>query len=122
MDKNTDNQQVATKKVQRKFINVQKAEVVKKHLNSKYKKWQLKIAKWIGVEVSDTYQYLFRIAYKGSARLKVNDVVATLDGEVFAVMREENRIAMIASSIGYTKKPTVRGKLYIIEKPKNKNK
>lgn len=108
------------KKVQRKFVTIKNSELLKTHLNTKYKKWQLKIAKWIGVEVADTYQYSFRIDYVGSARLKVNDVVSTQDGELFGVMREQNRIAVLASSIAYVNKPVMRGKLYIIEKPKNR--
>jgi len=112
--------QERTKKVQRKFVGIQQTEMLTRHKNSRYKKWQLKICKWIKVEPADTYQYSYRITYKGSTRLKPNDVVSTENGELFMVMMEQNRIAVIASSISYVNKPVVRGKLFIIEKPKTK--
>ena len=118
---NKQAEQIKRNKLVRKFVIIQKSEVVKKHLNTKYKSWQLKLCKLIGVEPADAYQYAFRISYKSSnARLRVNDVVSTEDGEIFGVMREENRIAMLASSEAYIHKPKMYGKLFIIEKPKNK--
>lgn len=108
------------KRIVRKHINVLQAEVIKKHLNSKYSKWKLKIAGLLRIAVADKHQYLFRISYKGSTRLKINDIVATPNGELFGVMKEENRIALIASSIAYDYKPNVHGKLFIVEKSKVK--
>ena len=102
----------------KKFVTVGKAEVVKKHLKSKYKKWQLNIAKWIKVDVADTHQYAMRITYKGGTSLKINDIVSNEDGDLFMVIRSELNIAILASSEAYSYKPKMYGKLYIIPKPK----
>lgn len=102
----------------KKFVTVNKSEVIKKHLTSKYKKWQLRIAKWIKVDVADTHQYAMRITYKGSTSLNINDVVSNEDGELFLVMKSTLNIAVLVSSEAYSYKPKMYGKLYIIPKPK----
>jgi len=102
----------------KKFVTIGKSEVLKKHLNTSYKKWQLIIAKWIGVELKDKFQYAIRITYKGSHALRINDIVSTEDGETFLVMRSELNIAILASSEAYYEKPKMYGKLYILPKPK----
>lgn len=102
----------------KKFVTIGKSEVVKKHLNSKYKKWQLMIAKWIKVELADTHQYAMRITYKGANSLKINEVVSTEDGELFMVINSTLNVAVLASSEAYSYKPKMYGKLYILPKPK----
>lgn len=107
-------------KVIRKFVSIQDSEVTEKKVVSKYKKWQLKAAKWIGVEVADNHQYLFRIDYKGNVRLKPNDIVVNEQGLFFLVPRESNRLAMLISKDALPEKPKMYGKLYIIDSLNNK--
>ena len=106
-----------SKKVQRKHVLITNSELVKKRIAvSKYNKFQLWIAKVFKLELKDRYQYLYRIAYKGTTRLKNNDIVCNTDGVIFVVVKEESRLAMIVSKDFFGEKPSVRGKLIIIDK------
>lgn len=108
------------KKVAKKFVTISNSESIEKKPKSKYKKWQLWISKKIGVTPADNYQYLFRVSYKGTHRLKVNDIVVNQSGQLFAVLRESNRFAMIVSHEGHSEKPLMHGKLVIVPR-KEKN-
>jgi len=104
------------KKINRKSVSLINSELHEKRLMSKYKKWQHWIAKIIRVELADTYQYMYRIQYKGNARLKQGDAVVNSQGVIFAVAMESNRLAMIVTLDPYMEKPKVYDKLTILEK------
>ncbi len=109
-------------KVIRKHVSVQASEMTEKQVISKYKKWQLWIAKIIKVDLADNYQYLFRIDYKGNARLRTNDIVCNSDGVIFLVIKENNRMAILVSQKAFPDKPKMFGTLTIISNLKNKSK
>ena len=109
-------------KIVRKRISVQASQMTEKKAVSKYKKWQLWIAKKIKVDLADNYQYLFRIDYKGTVRLKPNDIVCNSDGVIFLVLKENNRMAMLVSQDAFPDKPKMFGSLTIISNLKNKSK
>lgn len=104
------------KKVHKTFVTISQSEVVKKNLDTKYSKWQLRIAKMIKVEVADAYQYCFRINYKGNFKLKANDIIVNESGQIFAVLKELNRVAMVVSHDAFTEKPLMYGKLVIVQR------
>lgn len=104
------------KKVHKRFVTISQSEVIKKNLDTKYSKWQLRIAKMIKVEVADAYLYCFRINYKGNFKLKLNDVIINESGQIFAVLKELNRVAMVVSYDATTEKPLMYGKLVIVQK------
>lgn len=109
-------------KVVRKHVSIQSAEQTEKRVISKYKKWQLWIAKKIKVEVADNYQYLFNIDYKGTTRLKRNDILCNSDGVIFVVLREQNRLAVLVSRDATINKPKMHGSLFIISNLDNEAK
>lgn len=111
--------QKKTNKVNRKYVEIVNSNLEKKRLMSKYSKFQQWISKRFKLELADTYQYLFRIQYKGRVRLKVGDAVVNSQGVIFSVVMESNRLAMLASIDNYMEKPVVRGKLTILEKSTN---
>lgn len=102
-----------------KNVSMQQNNLVKTELVSRYKKWQLKICKWIKVQPSDAYRYMYRVTYKGNARLKVDDVVTNEQGVIFYVLKEENRIAVLSSYQPLLRRPQMVGKLFIQIKPKS---
>lgn len=104
------------KKINRKSVSLVNSNLHEKRLISKYNKFQRWVAKIIRVELADTYQYMFRIQYKGNARLQQGDAVVNTQGVIFAVALESNRLAMIVTLDSYKEKPKVYGKLEIIEK------
>tara|TARA_Y100000593_G_scaffold95011_1_gene198200 strand:+ start:7468 stop:7803 length:336 start_codon:yes stop_codon:yes gene_type:complete len=105
------------KKVVRKHVKVKQYETVKKNLaKSRYNKFQLWIAKLFKLELLDTYQYLFRVEYFGSTRLNVNDIVFNSTGQIFVVIREQNRLAMLVSKDSWAEKPNMYGTLTILDK------
>ena len=107
------------KKIIRKTVSVSKSEILEKHLKSKYNKFQRFVSKHIlRVHLADAYEFLFRVQYKGSAKLKVNDIVVNSQGVMFAVLREENRIALIVSMGSFVKEPYIKGTITIMEKIK----
>lgn len=109
-------------KVVRKRISIQSSQMTEKRAVSKYKKWQLWIAKIINVSLADNYQYLFRIDYKGNVRLRPNDIVCNSDGVIFLVIKENNRMAMLVSQDAFPDKPKMFGSLHVISNLKNKTK
>ncbi len=109
-------------KIVRKRISIQSAEQTEKKAVSKYKKWQLWIAKIIKIDLADNYQYLFRIDYKGNTRLRQNDIVCNSDGVVFLVLKENNRMAILVSQDAFPDKPKMFGSLVIISNLKTKSK
>ena len=104
------------KKVIRKHVLIQSSEQTERRVVSKYNKFQLLMAKILRVELADNYQYVFRLDYKGTVRLKPNDIICNDNGIIFLVMRETNRIAMLVSKDAYQEKPKMWGKLTIIDK------
>lgn len=109
-------------KVIRKHVSVQASEMTEKRVISKYKKWQLWIAKIININVADNHQYLFRIDYKGAVRLRPNDIVCNSDGVIFLIIKENNRMAMLVSQDAFPDKPKMFGTLTIISNLKSKSK
>jgi len=110
-----------TNKVVRERVSILNSELTKKNLTvSDHPKWKLMIIKWLDVQVRDKYQYLFRISYNGTARLRANDVVTNSDGAVFLVIQEANRVAMIVSKDSFYDKPKVYGSLIVITNLNNK--
>jgi hypothetical protein len=109
-------------KVIRKHVSIQASEMTEKRVMSRYKKWQLIIAKWIGVEVADNYQYLFRVDYKGNVRLRSNDIICNEQGVIFLVLKENNRLAMLVSKDASKDVPKMYGKLTILSKLEDENK
>ena len=111
-------------KVVRAKVSILNSELTKKNLTvSDHPKWKLLIIKWLNVQVRDKYQYLFRISYNGSSKLRANDVVANSEGAVFLVIQEANRVAMIVSKDSFYDKPKVYGSLTVITNLNNeKNK
>ena len=104
-----------SKKVIRDRVSILNSELTKKNLTiSDHPKWKLLIIKWLNVEVRDKHQYLFRISYNGSAKLRANDVVANSEGVIFLVIQEANRVAMIVSKDSFYDKPKVYGSLTVI--------
>ena len=111
------------KKVTYKSVVVTKSEVTEKRTEkSKYNKFQLYVARLLNLVLAEQHQYLFRIAYKGTSRLKVNDIVTTPEGVIFVVVKSNNGLAMVVSKDHYPQKPTLRGKLTIIQNLKDGNK
>lgn len=102
-----------------KFVTIQNRELVKREATKPVSKIKSLLCKVIGVEPREKYQYLFRIQYKGSARLKVNDVVMNEQEALFVVIREENRMAMVVSYENYSQKPAMYGKLIIVTAEKD---
>lgn len=118
--KKTNEKTVLKKRVKRKHVQILESEMVEKMLVTKYKKWQLFLAKLIKVEVNDAYTYLYRIRYKGSVKLKKNDVVFNSEQVLFGVLQENNRFAMISTAEAFVRRPKVYGNLTILEKSKSK--
>lgn len=101
----------------RKVINVQKVQILQTERVSRYKKWQLKICKWIKVEPADNYTYLVRIQYSGAHSIKphINNIIINTEGTLFTVIKESNRIAVIASLGALPNRPNLYGSFFIHE-------
>jgi len=108
------------KKVNRKTITVLESNLIRSVLVSKYKKWQQKLAKILKVRLADAYERGYKIRYKGSTRLKNGDVLFNSEQVLFYVAQEHNRTAIIVTAEATVTKPSVRGTLTILEKPKEK--
>lgn len=109
-----------TKKVNYKHVLVTQSEVTEKRVaESKYNKFQLWMARRLKIVIKDQHQYLFRVSYKGTARLKNNDIVCTADGIILVVLKQNSGIAMLVTKDHFSEKPSVRGKLTIIDSLNN---
>lgn len=102
-------------------VSVQKNELLKTDIKSKYPKWKLKVCKFIGVEIADNMDYCYRIGYtSNSTRLKENDIILNMEGRAFVVLKEVNRIAVIVTAKPSVKEPFVHGTFRILNKNKVK--
>lgn len=109
------------KKINRKNIYILKYELEKKRiLSNEKKKWKSQVAKFLKLEIQEKYQYLYRVNYKGSARLKSRDIICNSEGVLFAVVQEQNRRARIVTIDTYAQKPIMHGKFIIVEKAGDK--
>lgn len=112
---NTKEKKATSQKVVRRHVAIRQSNLVEKELHTKYNKLQLFIAKTFKLNLLDAYQYLYRVEYYGTSRLKANDIVVNSQGVVFVVLKESNRLAMIVSKDSYTEKPKVYGSLTLLE-------
>lgn len=109
------------KKTKRKHVKILNSELEKKRFfDPRFPKWKLKICSILKIEPARQHQYLFRVHYKGGAKLKAKDVVCNKQGVMFAVVQDNNRTARIVTIDGYIQKPTMHGNLIIIEEPSTK--
>lgn len=115
MEKQQDQSSLKEDKVHGKPIQVLKSNLMEQQLNSKYNAFQRRVAKILGVELADTYQYLFRFSYKGSTNLKVNDIVYNSENLAFVVLKVALRMAVVVSVASYVKRPLMRGTLLVFK-------
>ena len=102
------------------FIRIINSQVESSRVVKTHNKFQ-RLMGWVfKLSLADKTQYQFRIQYSGNYRLRLNDVVTNRDSVLFAVMQERNRYALIVSAGGYTTKPFMRDKLYVLPKSKTK--
>tara|TARA_R110000822_G_scaffold127454_1_gene262962 strand:- start:15329 stop:15664 length:336 start_codon:yes stop_codon:yes gene_type:complete len=104
-----------------KYIKLRESNVENKQLKSRYNKFQLLIAKWLGVELKDSFVYTFRIRFYGG-RLKEGDVLANSENVAFVVIDVANNLALIMTYGAFTQKPKVYNTLTIVPKRKEKHK
>lgn len=91
-------------------------EITSKQLKSKYPKWKLFLAKKLGLDLKDNYSFLFRVQYHGSSKLLPDDLVVNEQGVYFVVLKEHNRLAMLATLDPLPVPPTLYGKIAVIKK------
>lgn len=101
-------------------VHIKNSEVTERKLYTKYAKWQLWLAKLVGITPEDKYQYCFRFQYFGTTRLKVNDIVTNSEKVIFMIIKESNGLAMMVASKPYINKPKVYGNLIIVDRQKPK--
>ncbi len=85
------------KKVINKGVKVRSFEVIKKEPIFDTPKWKLKIAKIFNIPVARKYRYAVKVDYYGSAKLRPSDVLTDQSGNIYTVLKDLNRIAMILS-------------------------
>ncbi|WP_439132965.1 hypothetical protein [Polaribacter sp.] len=101
------------KKVTGKKISVRKADVIRREKFLGYNKFQLFICKLIRVRPAFHYTYIFNINYTGSHNLQIKDVLTDSDGNIYTVLKNLNRVAVIASYTKFQDKPNILGSMNI---------
>jgi hypothetical protein len=96
-------------------ITVLQANLIEKQRNSKYNAFQRRVCKIIRVEPADTYQYLFKVSYKGSTHVKVNDIIYNSENLAFVVIKTSLRLLVIVSVASYVKQPIMKGTLMVFK-------
>lgn len=97
-------------------------EITSRKKKTKYPKYKLWLAKTMGLDLKDNYEYLVRIQYYGSKRLEVDDIVISEQGVYFVVLKEHNRLAMLATMDLLTNPPVLHGRIAVFKKDFDLNK
>ncbi|QQV91534.1 hypothetical protein M1M25_gp096 [Tenacibaculum phage Gundel_1] len=101
------------KQVTNKSVKVRSFEVIEKEPIFDVPKWKLRIAKIFKIPVSKKFRYAFKINYYGSERLKPSDVITDEKGNIYTVLKEMNRMAMILTYKPMDHKPNLNCTLKI---------
>ncbi len=109
------------KRMTRFIVKVSKAELLKKELKSSIPKWKLRLSSIMGVDVADTYDWCYRVAYSSnSGTLKSGDVLVNSQGRAFAVIKEQSRVAILVTPRPSIDPPILYGTFRVLIKPKKK--
>ncbi|MFK5981474.1 MAG: hypothetical protein QM499_01055 [Flavobacteriaceae bacterium] len=104
-------------------VSIQKHELIKKDLKTKYSKFQLMICKWLKVEVADNYSWAYRVQYKSNTKaLREGDVLINSEGRAFFVMKELQRVVILVTPQPSVEPPFMFGTFRKLVKPKSNNK
>ena len=115
MEKKKEIKQVINKSVSvRNFENVEKQPVFN------LPKWKIIIANIFNIPIAKNYRYAVKVNYYGSVKLKPRDVVTDSSNNVYTVMKELNRVALLLSYTVMDSRPNLNGKLKIQGREINK--
>lgn len=95
------------KQVTNKSVKVRNFELVEKEPVFDIPKWKLRVAKLFSIPVAKKFRYAFRINYYGKERLKISDLITDEKGNIYTVLKEMNRLALILSYKPMDHKPNL---------------
>lgn len=101
------------KKIEGKKVSIRSVDFVKKQKIKGYNKFQLFLCKIIMVRPAIHYVFFFNINYYGRNNLQVKDVLTDSEGNIYTVINNINRVALIASYTKFQDKPNIGGFLNI---------
>jgi hypothetical protein len=97
-----------------KYVWTTKIVLLESKLQTKYNKFQHFIAKLFKLVLADTYYHVFRINYKGNARIKKDMLVMNEQGYLFKVADVRNRTMILVTIQPLLQRPKMNGKIVII--------
>ena len=59
------------------------------------------------------YRYQIKLKYYGHMKLRPKDVLTDQSGNIYTVIDEQNRVALLVSYTPMTDKPPIHGRLYL---------
>lgn len=101
------------KKLDNHQVKIKEFQIVKTNLINPLKGFKAWVCKKLNIIPQLQYRYSIRISYYGTKRLMPNDVVTDSSGNIYTVLKEQNRMALLMNYQPMIGNPPLYGVLTI---------